>query len=58
MRGSTTKKVFFVAFLTKEWDGREVVAHCGEGHEAPPEGVVEGPFLLVRSISLNGEDQT
>ena len=56
---STFKGSFKISFwLTEECYGREVVADGGEGHEAPPEGVVEGPLLLVRPVTLNSEDQT
>ena len=43
--------------LAHESRGIHVVSHRGEGHEPPPEAVIEGPAPGLRSLSLNGKDE-
>ena len=43
--------------LAKEGGWIHVVSHRGEGHQPPPEAVVEGPAPGLRSLSLNGKDE-
>ena len=42
---------------SKALRGPGSIAHCSEGHQPPPEAVIEGPAPGLRSLSLNGKDE-
>ena len=35
----------------------EVISHCGQGHQAPPDTVVERPVRGLRTLLLEGKDE-
>ena len=43
--------------LAHESRGVHVVANSGEGHQPPPEAVIEGPAPGLGSLGLNGKDE-